>query len=296
MTIYDIAKLAGVSKSTVSRVLNGEENVSDKSRMRVEKVIRECNYIPNRSAAMTKKKREVILVLVTRLDSYSETRLIRGMMEIANDDTEFLIVETLFSVAKTKKIIENNKNVNAIIVFAISGENYQFLDCSLVPVVLVGQKIETQNSNLYFPDYQSMYEIIQKKTIKRPLFLGFDKKDKTMVTRYRAAADALGQEIDSIQVCEFGKLDNVSIIDFNSYDTFICATETIALTAYKEILKNNLADYQIISVGNNKNINFIIENFSTIDFHYKASGSYIMKKLIKKEQFKHESAYTLQKN
>ncbi len=296
MTIYDIAKLAGVSKSTVSRVLNGEENVSDKSRMRVEKVIRECNYIPNRSAAMTKKKREVILVLVTRLDSYSETRLIRGMMEVANDDVEFLIVETLFSVDKTKKIIDNNKNVNAIIVFAISGESYQFLDDSLVPVVLVGQKLETENSNLYFPDYQSMYELMQQKTIKNPLFLGFDNKDRTMMARYNAVIDAYGKEIDVVNVCEFGQLEDVSVIDFSKYDTFICATETIALTVYKEILKNHLNDYQIISAGNNKNINFIIENLATIDFHYKTSGSYIMDKLIKKERFKHETSYTLQKN
>lgn len=66
-------KKAGVSKSTVSRVLNNDKNVSDKSREKVKETIKKYNFIPNRAAATTKIKRKVVLVLVTRLDSYSET-------------------------------------------------------------------------------------------------------------------------------------------------------------------------------------------------------------------------------
>ncbi len=47
MTIHDISKLANVSVATVSRVLNGNPNVTDKTREKVMAVIRENDYTPN---------------------------------------------------------------------------------------------------------------------------------------------------------------------------------------------------------------------------------------------------------
>ncbi len=292
MTIYDIAKLAGVSKSTVSRVINGEENVSLKSKQKVEEVIRETNYIPNRSAAMTKKNREVILVLVTRLDSYSETRLIRGMMEQAGEHVEFLIAETQFDIKKTVEIVESNKNVSGIVVFAISGQDYEFLDNILVPVVIVGQKIDTKRSNVYFDDYNSMKELILTKKVNNALFIGYNTKDATMMRRYNATCDCLNQKVEYIEMERYGHMSKAPQIKLQSFDTFICATETIALETYKHIIKANIKDYQILSAGNNRNINFIIDHFSTIDFHYKDTGKLIIKNL-KNKSFNHVSNYNL---
>ncbi len=47
MNIYDISRRAGVSPTTVSRVINGSENVSDKTRAKVNAVIAEAGYTPN---------------------------------------------------------------------------------------------------------------------------------------------------------------------------------------------------------------------------------------------------------
>lgn len=47
LTIYDISKRAGVSIATVSRVLNGSDLVSAKTRQRVLAVMEECGYTPN---------------------------------------------------------------------------------------------------------------------------------------------------------------------------------------------------------------------------------------------------------
>ncbi len=293
MTIYDIAKLAGVSKSTVSRVLNGESNVSSDAKEKVERVIREHNYVPNRSASMTKKNREVILVLVTRLDSYSETRLIRGMMEEAEDNIEFLIAETQFDINKTKQIIENNKNVSGIIVFAISGEEYKFLDDLLMPIVIVGQNIGTKRNNLFFDDYNSMQKLIKSKNIKSAIFIGYNEKDSTMMRRYKAACDQLDDELKYITMSNYGHINKDLDFNLESYDTYICATETIALETYKYVLKNNIENYQILSAGNNRSINFIIDNFSTVDFHYKEAGRFIISNLKQKKAFKHVTKYDL---
>ena len=50
MNSEEIAKLAGVSRSTVSRVVNGYTNVPPETKERVEQIIREYGYIPNTSA------------------------------------------------------------------------------------------------------------------------------------------------------------------------------------------------------------------------------------------------------
>ena len=47
MTIRDIADLAGVSKSTVSRVINNSPNVNEKTREKVMHIMDETNFLPS---------------------------------------------------------------------------------------------------------------------------------------------------------------------------------------------------------------------------------------------------------
>ncbi|AKP78723.1 HTH-type transcriptional repressor CytR [Priestia megaterium Q3] len=49
-TIYDVAKLSGLSKTTVSRVINNHSYVSEEKKNRVLKAMKELNYTPNPSA------------------------------------------------------------------------------------------------------------------------------------------------------------------------------------------------------------------------------------------------------
>ncbi len=56
MNIRDIARLAGVGVSTVSRVINDHPDVKDETREKILKIIKESNYIPNNSARILKKK------------------------------------------------------------------------------------------------------------------------------------------------------------------------------------------------------------------------------------------------
>ncbi|WP_417934696.1 LacI family DNA-binding transcriptional regulator, partial [Enterobacter cloacae complex sp.6700816] len=46
-TIADVAQLAGVSPMTVSRVINGEQNVRPGTREKVQAAVAELNYVPN---------------------------------------------------------------------------------------------------------------------------------------------------------------------------------------------------------------------------------------------------------
>lgn len=63
-TLEEIARIAHVSRSTVSRVINNDPNVSDRTRQRVEEVIRQANFQPNRAARSLAGGRTRILGLV----------------------------------------------------------------------------------------------------------------------------------------------------------------------------------------------------------------------------------------
>ncbi len=64
MTIADVAKKAGVSVATVSRVINGETNVRPSTYERVQQAIQALNYTPNLSARnLRRRESRVILVL-----------------------------------------------------------------------------------------------------------------------------------------------------------------------------------------------------------------------------------------
>ena len=64
MTIKDIAKLADVSVSTVSRVLNHKDTVRADTRAKVEKVLKRCSYAPSAIAqGMVSKSLHTVAVL-----------------------------------------------------------------------------------------------------------------------------------------------------------------------------------------------------------------------------------------
>ena len=69
-TIFDVAAVAGVSKSTVSNVVRGADDVADTTRERVLEAIRRLNYKPNAIARQFVRQRTTILgVLVGDLDN-----------------------------------------------------------------------------------------------------------------------------------------------------------------------------------------------------------------------------------
>ena len=71
ITIYDIARISGVSPKTVSRVINGGERVKSETYQAVMKVIDELSYVPNAYAQnLTKKETINILISVKKMESF----------------------------------------------------------------------------------------------------------------------------------------------------------------------------------------------------------------------------------
>ncbi|WP_052888968.1 MULTISPECIES: LacI family DNA-binding transcriptional regulator [Thermogemmatispora] len=82
LTIQDIARLAGVSKSSVSRVLNNYPAISQELRERVMRVVREYNFVPNVTArGLAGGKTRLVGVLTPPLTWPAIPEILRGVAE-----------------------------------------------------------------------------------------------------------------------------------------------------------------------------------------------------------------------
>lgn len=83
LTILDIAERAGVSKSTVSLVLRGSNQIKAETKKRVLQVVQETGYVYNRHAAsMRSKKSKTIGYIVTDINSLYCAELLRGVESV----------------------------------------------------------------------------------------------------------------------------------------------------------------------------------------------------------------------
>lgn len=65
ITFKDVAKLAGVSTQTVSRVTNGSQDVAESTRNKVNAAIKQLGYVPNKGAQMLSRAKSTSVGLVT---------------------------------------------------------------------------------------------------------------------------------------------------------------------------------------------------------------------------------------
>ncbi|HFV2949643.1 TPA: LacI family DNA-binding transcriptional regulator [Streptococcus agalactiae] len=91
-SISDIAKKAGVAKSTVSRVINHHPHVSDETRQKVMALITELDYIPNQLARdLSRGKTQKIGVVIPHTRHPYFTQLINGLLDAAKT-TDYQLV------------------------------------------------------------------------------------------------------------------------------------------------------------------------------------------------------------
>lgn len=84
-TIQEVAKRAGVSSATVSRVLNGNSRVSDANRDRVRAAVADLAYRPNRVArSLRRQQTETIGVVVSDIENPHFTQAVRAIQDAAH--------------------------------------------------------------------------------------------------------------------------------------------------------------------------------------------------------------------
>jgi len=92
-TIYDVAKIAGVSPSTISRVMNTPEIVAEDTRQRVMNAVKELAYIPNMMAAnMPRRRTNYIGLIIPDVTNIFFSNLVRGVQDVCEKNGYSVLV------------------------------------------------------------------------------------------------------------------------------------------------------------------------------------------------------------
>jgi LacI family transcriptional regulator len=118
VTIKDVAKAAGVSSMTVSRVLNDRPDVSPKTRKRVQEVIEKLGYAPSEIArSLSHGRSSTIGVVSSGLELYGPSRILVGIEKQANELGFSLMVRLLHNPLESR----GERALNELIANQVAG-------------------------------------------------------------------------------------------------------------------------------------------------------------------------------
>jgi len=145
-TIEDVARKTSLSISTVSLVLNDKPNVSEETRRKVKKAIREMGYHPHRSARLlaTKSTGNIGFILTEDHFQQSEpfyTKIFLGTEFAAREKNYYILLSTVDKHFKNEESVPRfllERNVDGVIISGKIDERYVDQIASMgVPIVLV---------------------------------------------------------------------------------------------------------------------------------------------------------------
>lgn len=216
VTINDIAKAANVSASTVSRVIAGSSLISQETKTRVSKIMKELNYHPNMLArSLVNKSTKIIGLLIPgsgkafSIPFYSE--ILRGIISKANNSNYKILISNISSDKEEEKTI--NELAYSCIVEGFILMTSRLHDDSLntltkmnFPFVMVGKPEKAFEDKINWVDndnFEAGYRLTQhfiEKGRKKIAYIGVSPKYMVTVDRfngYKLALKNNGIEFDS---------------------------------------------------------------------------------------------------
>lgn len=279
MNIYDVSAKAGVSIATVSRVLNGNPNVSEQTRSKVITVMEELGYTPNvfaRGLGLNTMK-TIGIMCTDSSDIYLANAVYYTEHELRSHDYDSILCCTGYDLENKKKSLELllSKRVDAIIMVGSKFQEpkpkdnaYIFAASRKLPIMLVNGYLEGPNIFCTLcDDFHAVHDVTDaliKSGRRNTLYLytsnsysGTRKREGFMKA---LSENALPVREEYMQMCKKDISDARSTITrlYESgltIDSVITSDDALAVGALKFALHNQLSVPEDISiVGYNNSI------------------------------------------
>ena len=205
VTIKDVARQANVSVATVSRALNGHENVADAVRSRVLAVAKELRYSPHHAArSLSSRRTNTIGVVLPDLYGEFFSELMRGIDQVARDHRQHLLVSSYHGNPQEQgeALRTMRGRVDGLLVLSPYASDASHLAENLMPsqptVLINSQSLGTGVPSLSIDNYRAAGEMVRHLVAggrRRIAFIAgpsdsFDARD-----RLRGYRDALAESV-----------------------------------------------------------------------------------------------------
>ena len=256
-TIVDVAKLAGVTPTTVSRVINNRGYISEKTRNKVYGAMDELGYQPNEIArSLTKQKSNTIGVIVPHISHPYFAKLISNLEnEASKKDYKIILCNSKEKAEKEKQYLDMCKsNRVAGIVLCSGNVESNKINTGDIPVVLLEKNFEEGKLGIQCDNYQggklATEHLIECGCKKLLHFSGVIDEEMPADNREKAFIDTCIKNSVKYYIKKF------DINTYNQMDYYEAIKDTIA--EVKEIdgifASSDLIAAQVIQVCNELNI------------------------------------------
>lgn len=302
MDINEIARLAGVSRATVSRYLNNGY-VSQEKRKLISRVIQETGYVPSQSAQQLRTgKTNLVGIIIPKVNSQSVARMLAGVTEgFAGTSYHTLLSNTNNSPdeeVRCLRIFAERPRVDGVILLAtvITHEHLEALRAITAPIVILGQQLAGY-SCVYHDDYHATYDVasLALRTARHPGYVGVREDDKAAgEMRHQGFVDAcraVGIEPSPAAYAvgdftvESGYLCCEQVMDAApETDAIVCASDDMAygaLTCLREYGHRVPEDVQVTGIGDSELSRVLMPSVTSAHLFYKTSGLEAAKMLLR---------------
>lgn len=289
VTMADIAEMAGVTKSTVSRYFNGGY-VKEETREKIRKAAKAHGYSPNTFARLKARESGMVGVVVPSLNSKISSRVITSIDRYLREEGyETLIKNSDHQIQLELDNIRRlmSLNVDGILISSISivEEHRELIRNSPVPVVVLAQEYP-EGISVVDDDYQAgfvMGQYVGRTNPKHTAYLSVTEEDQAVgVVRRRGVLDGLKScGVENVRVLigdysyESGQNMTGQLLEEGPADAIICATDRLAFGAYRVLHDRGLSipdDVSVAAFGGYDESSLLTPRLTTVKFDSYAVG------------------------
>lgn len=158
-TIKDIARIAGVAPSVVSRALNNKYGVKESTRQRIVEIARELGYYPNSAArSLVTRRTEMIGVVMADISEPYYSQTIKGMEYLATQTGYTLLFSNSYENVEQGQVLHkmiSGERVDGLVIVGSNIQEKSFISTLLereIPFVLVERNFSDPRVNCIWVD------------------------------------------------------------------------------------------------------------------------------------------------
>lgn len=291
-SIREVARLAGVSPATVSRVMNGTANVNEEKRERVLQAISETGFVPNEVArSLFRKSARIIGLVLPDIENPFFTQLADAIEKKADfNGYRVILYNTRNDIEKEKMALQMMTSMNADgIIFARSNEMLQsFVEETPIPVVVTDTVFAGGHASAYvhcdfYQGGRMATEHLMECGCQRIVCMKGPQTHSSAKARYEGYRDVCAENNMQERTVETDYSFNMGLTaaeelleKFPDVDGIVACNDIVAISAYKVLHKNNIPvpdQVQLIGFDDISLCSLISPELTTITQPIKAIGT-----------------------